>query len=220
MFFLLWCAFKFLLHLFCGVAVHKPHSLCFSHLFILCVLFPFARYLKDFCRMPHPLSFWKFFRSLLLFFIFFFSKSFNVVATLVCQLSKPEAKTLLQRSQLPALTTPPPPHLSVFLCLMPSASPFRCLLYLSNLWFDAPSEWSMPMWLSILPGTVQVSRAKDDAQKLEAWQMHLSRTLSIVPLECWNMATITRGTLGVSGIVSVTATASSSCPSRAVQSHI
>lgn len=129
--------------LWCGCS-QAALALFFTSLYSLRA-FPFCSVHERLLSDAPPPVILKILQVFVAFLHIFFSKSFNVVATLVCQLSKPEAKTLLQRSQLPALTTPPPPHLSVFLCLMPSASPFRCLLYLSNLWFDAPSEWSMPM---------------------------------------------------------------------------
>lgn len=107
-------------------------SLCFSHLSILSVPFLHAWYMKDFSRTPHPLG-------LLLphpsprhsevascscYFVFVsFSQVFHVVATLLYQLSEPEAETLPPKK--PALRL----HPSASFCLslsqpLKSTSPF------------------------------------------------------------------------------------------------
>lgn len=75
-----------------------------------------------------------------------FAQAFHVVATLLHQLSKPEAKTLLFLSQ------------SLGLCLQSAALLFPIC---GSVW---PSDRSMPMWLSSPQGTVQVSR--------RGWRVH------------------------------------------------
>ena len=158
--------------------------------------------------------------SCLCYFVFIsFSQVFHAAATRLYQLSEPEAKTLPLCSQLPAFT---PPYPSVCLCLSHSVHVFIPLAVFSICGSVWPSERSHA------DVTKQPTRERTGIQ---AVMTHASSECDkciwvkrwsprhIVPLQCWNMATITTGTLQGREIVSVTASASS-CPSQPTQSHI
>lgn len=127
---------------------------CSRSVFLICLFSLCFSLMRDTWKTslgcPNPrhseISLW------LCYFVFIsFAQVFHVAATLLDQLSKPEAKTLPRWNQLPALTPP-------YLCLSHSvrvSSHFSVSSICGSVW---QSEPSMPMWLSSPQGTVQVSR--------------------------------------------------------------
>lgn len=172
----------------CAAARRNPLVIWFSHLSLLLLVW-YLKYLSD---LLHPLLFWIFFSCSC--FLFFFSS--NLSSCSYSSLLYLKTKTFLRKKPAPF---PWPLHIFLVYCQSVSQPHFSWSVIsdCDSVW---PSDRSIPMWLSSPQGTVQVSRPGWRIPTLSVtnafgWSAESLR--HVVPLRCWNMATITAGTLQV-----------------------
>lgn len=217
-----------------GSVCAEAHNNRLSSVFLICLFSLCFSLMRDtwktlfFFWLPHPRCHSEmFFMFVLLCLHLFLSWSLSF-----CSHSSPPTflatgnKKKKKKRKTTSPVKPAPclyPSISLRLLLSQSLSPrLRSTGCLLDLWL-CPAEWTEHANVTKQPTRDRtgiwavMTHASSECDKC-IWVKRWSPR-RIVPLQCYNMATITTGTLQGREIVSVTASASS-CPSQPTQSHI